>query len=118
MRIESLKSIDIPFKSKETAVSSENLKKSPEPQRAVADAPAGKFTENDIKILAEDLKDFAIEIKNTRFEFSVHEETRRVIVRIYDRETDELLSEIPPEKFLDLIANIWKQVGLIIDKRV
>lgn len=65
-----------------------------------------------------DLKDFALEIKNTRFEFSVHEATKRVIVRIYDMNTDELISEIPPEKFLDLIANIWKQVGLIIDKKV
>jgi flagellar protein FlaG len=65
-----------------------------------------------------ELKDFALEIKNTRFEFSVHEATKRVIVRIYDMNTDELISEIPPEKFLDLIANIWKQVGLIIDKKV
>ncbi|TYP58583.1 flagellar protein FlaG [Thermosediminibacter litoriperuensis] len=74
--------------------------------------------EEDFQYLTERLEDFALEIKNTRFEFSIHEETNRVIVRIYDKNTDELISEIPPEKFLDLIANIWKQVGLIIDKRV
>ncbi|RKL64460.1 flagellar biosynthesis protein FlaG [Thermoanaerobacteraceae bacterium SP2] len=74
--------------------------------------------EEDLKDLASGLEKFALEIKKTRFEFSVHEETKRVIVRIYDMNTDELISEIPPEKFLDLIANIWKQVGLIIDKKV
>jgi flagellar protein FlaG len=76
------------------------------------------LAEDDFRNLTEGLEDFALEIKNTRFEFSIHEETKRVIVRIYDKNTNELISEIPPEKFLDLIANIWKQVGLIIDKRV
>ncbi|MDI3481901.1 MAG: flagellar protein FlaG [Tepidanaerobacteraceae bacterium] len=71
----------------------------------------------DFTSLADNMEEFALEIKNTRFEFSIHEDTKRIIVRIYDMNTDELISEIPPEKFLDLIANIWKQVGLIIDKK-
>ncbi|MFY9498265.1 MAG: hypothetical protein WAP93_04150 [Tepidanaerobacteraceae bacterium] len=25
---------------------------------------------------------------------------------------------MPPEKFLDLIAGLWKQAGLIVDERV
>ncbi|MDN5332084.1 MAG: flagellar protein FlaG [Tepidanaerobacteraceae bacterium] len=124
MRIEGVKSIDIHLvnannrASKEAEISRENFKKSPESPETVSDASIKKFTENDLKDIAEDLEDFAIEIKNTRFEFSIHEETKRVIVRIYDKESNELISEIPPEKFLDLIANIWKQVGLIIDKKV
>lgn len=77
-----------------------------------------KTGEEDFINLTDDMDKFALEIKNTRFEFSIHEDTKRVIVRIYDMNTDELISEIPPEKFLDLIANIWKQVGLIIDKKV
>ncbi|MCF6097350.1 flagellar protein FlaG [Thermovorax subterraneus] len=124
MRIEGVKGIDIPVVnvnakvSKEAEINSENFKKSPGIPEAVSDASIKRFTENDLKDIAEDLEDFAIEIKNTRFEFSIHEETKRVIVRIYDKESNELISEIPPEKFLDLIANIWKQVGLIIDKKV
>lgn len=88
----------------------------------MAAAEEGNFKktagEGDFREFTDGLKKFALEIKNTRFEFSIHEETKRVIVRIYDMNTNELISEIPPEKFLDLIANIWKQVGLIIDRKV
>ncbi|KYO64102.1 flagellar protein FlaG [Thermovenabulum gondwanense] len=72
----------------------------------------------DFKNLIQDLKKLSIEIKNTRFEFDIHEATKRVIVRVIDKTTDKVVSEIPPEKFLDLIADIWKQVGLIVDKKV
>ncbi|KXG78776.1 hypothetical protein AN618_01140 [Fervidicola ferrireducens] len=123
MRIEGAKSVDIHLVgtnrwSKEAEVLAENSREGLRNAKEVLDAPVREFTEGDFKNLAEDLEDLAIEIKDMRFEFSIHEETKRVIVRIYDRESNELISEIPPEKFLDLIANIWKQVGLIIDKKV
>jgi len=40
------------------------------------------------------------------------------MVKIYDKTNDELITEIPPEKFLDLIAGLWKQAGLIVDEKV
>ncbi|ADL08322.1 flagellar protein FlaG [Thermosediminibacter oceani] len=122
MRIEGTKNLTFQLEKLEyrtdsgSIIPAENLKKP-----GSRENPPGEevvFGEEDFQNLTEKLEDFALEIKNTRFEFSVHEETKRVIVRIYDKNTDELISEIPPEKFLDLIANIWKQVGLIIDKRV
>lgn len=35
---------------------------------------------------------------------SVHEATNRVIIHISDRETGDLIAEIPPEKYLDMVA--------------
>jgi flagellar protein FlaG len=114
--------LDRPVPGSETAVKAPvgNLKDPLFTEKAATEEGIFKKTagEEDFKNLTEGLKDFALEIKNTRFEFSIHEETKRIIVRIYDKNTNELISEIPPEKFLDLIANIWKQVGLIIDKKV
>lgn len=126
MQIESVKNLNFQVErsrySSESAVKApvENLKEPLFTEMATAEEGIFKKTagEEDLKDLASGLEKFALEIKKTRFEFSVHEETKRVIVRIYDMNTDELISEIPPEKFLDLIANIWKQVGLIIDKKV
>lgn len=126
MQIESVKNLNFQVErsrySSESAVKEpvENLKEPLFTEMATAEEGILKKTagEEDLKDLASGLEKFALEIKKTRFEFSVHEETKRVIVRIYDMNTDELISEIPPEKFLDLIANIWKQVGLIIDKKV
>ncbi len=53
-----------------------------------------------------------------RFAFRVHEGTNRVIVTVLDVETEEVLREIPPEKILDIVAQIDQMVGIIIDERI
>ncbi|HCX64257.1 MAG TPA: hypothetical protein DHN33_03500 [Eubacteriaceae bacterium] len=55
--------------------------------------------------------------QDTHFEFKVHEGTGRVMVNLIDNKTDEVVKEIPPEKILDLVANIWELAGIIVDER-
>lgn len=55
--------------------------------------------------------------KNERFEFQIHERTGRMMVKLIDNETDEVVKEIPPEKMLDLVASIWDLVGILVDER-
>lgn len=52
-------------------------------------------------------------------EFSVHEDTNRIIVRVINRlpEGDEVIREIPPERILDLVAALMNIVGLLVDQR-
>lgn len=64
------------------------------------------------------LKDITAELEYTRLEFSIHDETKRIMVKVLNRSNNELITEVPPEKFLDLIAGLWKQAGLIVDARV
>ena len=52
-----------------------------------------------------------------RFEFKVHERTGRMMVKLLDRDTDEIIRELPPEKILDLVASIWDLVGVLVDER-
>lgn len=52
-----------------------------------------------------------------KFAFTIHEGTGRFLVRLVDKETEEVIREIPPEKLLDLIANIWEMVGIFVDER-
>ena len=59
----------------------------------------------------------ALHYMNERLEFSVHEATNRIMVRVLDRETEEVLREIPPEQILHLVAKLWELVGLLVDKR-
>ena len=59
-----------------------------------------------------------IESKYVRFEFSVHEATNKVMVKVVDKATDELIREIPPEKILDMVAKMWELAGLFIDKKI
>ncbi|MCM3493475.1 flagellar protein FlaG [Paenibacillus sp. FSL K6-1566] len=54
---------------------------------------------------------------DTHLKLSVHGESRQIIVKVINTETDEIIREIPPEKFIDLVYNLCKQVGLIVDER-
>jgi flagellar protein FlaG len=55
--------------------------------------------------------------KNTHLNFSVHEETDRVMVRITDQETGDVIREIPSKEFLDLAAKLQEMVGLMFDMK-
>ena len=53
-----------------------------------------------------------------RFEFTIHEKTKQIMVKIIDAKTDETIREIPPEKILDLVAALWEISGIIVDERI
>ncbi len=72
----------------------------------------------DFNLIIDSLKGIPTDLTFTRLEFKIHDDTKRVMVKIFDRNSDELISEIPPEEFLDLIAGLWKQAGLIVDEKV
>jgi len=57
-------------------------------------------------------------VYNRKFEFSIHEKTKHIMVKVIDVATDEVIREIPPEKILDLVASLWEISGLIVDERV
>lgn len=54
---------------------------------------------------------------NTRCEFNYHEATRRVSIKVMDRETEEVIREIPPEKTLEMIQKMWELAGFLIDEK-
>lgn len=54
---------------------------------------------------------------DNRFEFKVHGRTGRIMVKLINNETNEVVKEIPPEKILDLVASIWDLVGILVDER-
>lgn len=57
-------------------------------------------------------------VYDRRFEFSIHEKTKQIMVKVIDATTEEVIKEIPPEKILDLVAALWEISGLIVDERV
>jgi flagellar protein FlaG len=65
-----------------------------------------------------------IEKANKRYEaydkilqFSIHEDTNLIMIKIINTKTEEVIAEIPPEKILDMIAQLWEMAGLLVDKR-
>ncbi|MFZ4451038.1 flagellar protein FlaG [Salibacterium aidingense] len=59
-----------------------------------------------------------LEATFTNLKFNVHDKLNRVYVQVLNRDTDEVIREIPPEKFLDMKAAILEQVGLLVDEKV
>ena len=54
---------------------------------------------------------------NSEAVFGIHEDTNRVTIKIVDKNTKEVLKELPPEKTLDMIAKVWEMAGILIDER-
>ncbi len=49
--------------------------------------------------------------------FGVHEKTNRIMIKILDKDTKEIIKEFPPEKTLDMIASIWEMAGILVDEK-
>ncbi len=59
----------------------------------------------------------AISGGNRRFEFSIHEKTNEIVVKVFDSQTNELIREIPNEKVLDMVAKMCEMAGILVDER-
>ncbi|WP_027087243.1 flagellar protein FlaG [Cohnella panacarvi] len=60
----------------------------------------------------------ALEGPSTTFEMKVHEQTKAVTVKVFNKDTGELIREIPPEKTLDLVAKMMEFAGILVDEKV
>ena len=49
--------------------------------------------------------------------FGIHEATNRVTIKIVDKDTKEVIKELPPEKTLDMIAKAWELAGILVDEK-
>lgn len=60
----------------------------------------------------------AIQGPQKTFEISVHEETQAIMIKVMNKETGDVIREVPPEKILDLAAHMMEITGMIIDKKI
>jgi flagellar protein FlaG len=59
----------------------------------------------------------ALEGRSTSFEFSIHKKTKQISIKVLDKDTGEVIREIPPEKTLDMVAKMWEMAGILVDER-
>lgn len=52
-----------------------------------------------------------------RLEFSIHDMTKQIMVKVIDTENDSVIREIPSEKVLDMVAHLWEVAGILVDER-
>lgn len=56
-------------------------------------------------------------MEKTRCEYSYHKETKRVSIKVFDADTNEVIREIPPEKSLDMLQKMWEMAGILVDEK-
>ncbi len=57
-------------------------------------------------------------LSNTEAVFGIHEGTKRVMIKIVDKETKDVIKEYPPEKTLDMIQKVWEMAGIMVDEKL
>lgn len=72
----------------------------------------------DDSVIRQKLKDINKKINsNTIAEFGMHEGTNRIMIKLKDKDTDEVIKEFPAEKTLDLIEKAWELAGILVDEK-
>ena len=59
----------------------------------------------------------AVDIFNKGLHFRIHEDTERIVVEVINKESGEVIRQIPPEYILDVLAKIDALLGVFIDER-
>lgn len=57
-------------------------------------------------------------IIDKRLEFSVHKQSGRVMVKVIDQQTGDVLDEIPPKRILDMLSSFTEMAGIFVDKQI
>ena len=59
-----------------------------------------------------------LEVNNSTSKFMYHEGLERYYVTVVDRETEEVVKEIPPKRLLDAYYEMQKMLGMIVDEKI
>ncbi|MCK5507245.1 MAG: flagellar protein FlaG [Desulfobacterales bacterium] len=87
-------------------------------KKNVDEEQKGKENAQVSQALLDDLENNINTIHNVGLEFSMHEESGRTMIKVVEKDTGDLIRQIPPEEVLDLISRVNDVLGIFFDKRV
>ncbi|MCU0821015.1 MAG: flagellar protein FlaG [Spirochaetes bacterium] len=79
-------------------------------------------THADVKLTKENINDLidvlnsAARSVNERVSFKFHEKANRVIMKVVDTKTDEVVREIPPKEMIKLLEQMHELIGMFVDE--
>lgn len=76
-----------------------------------------KLTRKDVEEMVEALEDFANTVQ-TKLNFTIDDGTEDVVVKIMDKETDEVIKQFPAEEILKLREKMQDLKGLLFSTNV
>lgn len=87
------------------------------PENANEEVAAKEINKEDLKKLADELNaDF--KLFNASISFSIDDETQKTVIKILNRDTEEVIREFPPEELLKLASRLTEVIGRLVDETV
>lgn len=90
-----------------------------DPMQAVSATERSDKTEPDMRKQVEkavdDVQRF-VETMNNSLQFSIDDDSGRTVVKVVDKQTDEVLRQIPSEEMLDIARALGKLKGLLVEQ--
>ncbi len=77
----------------------------------------GELNKDQLQSMVDGLNSF-LEPSNTSIRYELHDKLDRYYVTIVDRDTEEVVKEIPPKKMLDVYASMAELMGFIVDEKI
>lgn len=106
----------------ETAASTESSAKVTVKSEGTGNQEVNLLGQTDAPITEDKMKkainDINRSLQDKTCEFGYDEVTNRVTIKIIDKETDEVIRELPPEKTLKMIAKAWELAGILVDEKL
>ena len=92
-------------------------------QKKVINTPTKKinpkdkeFRERQVRMSVDKLNKF-LAGEDVHVVYERHDKLNSIMIKIVNNETKEVVMELPPEKILDMVANMCEMVGIIVDKK-
>lgn len=92
----------------------ENSKSKGEAQNQNGDE---KNSQNDLDQIRKAVEKMKKNMPHSEAVFGIHDGTNRVTIKLIDKDTKEVIKELPPEKTLDMIAKVWEMAGILVDEK-
>jgi flagellar protein FlaG len=105
---------------KQSPSSSANIKRAEtrtSEQKSETSGNQAKLTRKDVEEMVEALEDIANTVQ-TRLNFTIDDGTEDVVVKIMDKETDEVIKQFPAEEILELREKMQDLSGLLFSTNV
>ena len=94
------------------------LEKKADTERVEASLPGSQKSESvDIKQTVSDLEQISLAF-NRRLKFVIDQDSRQIIIKVIDNNTDKVIKVLPPEELQRLHGRIRETIGFLFDTTV
>lgn len=89
-------------------------------RKAQEKTPLEELKENEQEVTQEMLDELSTDLEvlhSIGLSFAKHEDTGRTFIKVMNKDTDELIREIPAEDVLNMAAKIDEMIGILFDAK-